>query len=107
MADEVAMDAEASNVVACPASAGVTDRAATGAWSGVMATSHGSVPALIGAPAVLLAVAMGVTVPSSKLTTSAVAPSGVTAMALGSIPTDIGVPAVLEAMSIGVTVLSL
>ena len=47
---------------------------------------------------------MGVTVSSSKLTTSAVDPSGVTAMASGWVPTGMAVPAVLVAMSIGVTV---
>ena len=106
MGDDGAREAEALKLVAWPALAGVTDSAATGAWSGVMAMSHGSLPALIEVPAVLVAVSMGVTESESRLTASAVDPSGVMAMALGLSPTGMAGPAVLVAVSMGVTVSS-
>src|ERR1700733_13020765 len=66
--------------------------------------AQGSAPTWMGGPAVLVAVAIGVTVPEVRFTTYAVALSGVIAIADGLPPTWIGRPAVLPAVSIGVTV---
>ena len=58
----------------------------------------------MGASAVWVAMSMGVTVPSSVLTTRAIDPSGVMATATGSLPTSMGVSAVWVARSTGTTV---
>ena len=50
-------------MLAEPAGAGVTVRAATGAWSGVMAMPNGPMPTVIGVPGVLVATSIGVTLP--------------------------------------------
>jgi hypothetical protein len=59
---------------------------------------------VIGVPAVLVAVRIGVTVPKPLLATWTVLPSGVIAMSSGTLPVLIAVPAVLVAVAIGVTV---
>ena len=56
----------------------------------------------MGFPGILVAVAIGVTVPPSLLTMQAVLPSGV--IAIASALALIGFPGVLVARSIGVTV---
>jgi hypothetical protein len=66
--------------------------------------TDGSLPTLIGLPGVLVAVAMGVTMPELKLVMKAVLPSGVIAIAQGPPPTLIGFSRVLVAVAIGVTV---
>ena len=71
--------------------------------SGVIAMAVGEDPTGIGAPAVLVAVLIGVTVPDPWLTTYAVLPSGVIAMATGEDPTGIGAPAGAVAVLIGST----
>ena len=48
-------------MVAEPAAAGLTVNAAFGAWSGVIAMPRGLAPTGIAVPALLLAVAIGVT----------------------------------------------
>ncbi len=60
-------------------------------------------PTLIGWPALLVAVEMGVTTPAPTLTAYTVFPSGVTAIANVPPLTLIGWPAVLVAVEIGVT----
>ena len=57
------------------------------------------------APAVLVAVSMGVTVLVPLLATYSVDPSGAITIALGKRPTRIGVPVRCVAVLIGVTVL--
>src|SRR5580704_14973500 len=69
---------------------------------------RGPVPTLIAAPAVFVAVSIGVTVsPVSwlELATYAVAPPGVIAMASGPVPAGIAGSALPVAMLIGVTAL--
>jgi hypothetical protein len=74
--------------------------------SGVIAMAEGLLPTVIGAPAVLVAIVIGVTVPDPcpVPATYAVFPSGVIAIALGYPPSAIGAPAVPVAVVIGVTV---
>ena len=79
MAEEGATEAEASKDVACPAGAGVTDREATGAWSGLIATPLGYEPTLTVPVTVLVAVSMTLTMFPSSLVAHASVPSGVTA----------------------------
>ncbi len=64
-----ALDAEALKVVGEPDAAGVTVNEAVGAWSGVMATPSGAVPTVMGVPAWLVAVLIGVTVPEPEFET--------------------------------------
>src|SRR5271166_4956915 len=98
------VEAEALNVVGVPATPGLALKAAVGAWSGVMATPSGLLPTVMALPAVLVAVAIGVTLPEATVSaTYTVLPSGVMATSTGVVPTEIGEPAVLVAMSIGVT----
>src|ERR1017187_6045597 len=59
---------------------------------------------LMGVPGILVAVAIGVTVPASWLAPSAVLPAGMIAMAFGAPPTLIGFPGLLVARAIGITV---
>ena len=69
MGDDGATEADASKDVAWPADAGETDRLATGAWSGVTAMApHASVHTESGEAATLVAVSIGVTVPSPSAT---------------------------------------
>ena len=99
------VDADASKVVASPSADPVTESAATGAWSGVIAIPVVSLPAATGVPAMFVAVSIGVMVVPS-LVTYAILPSGVTAMPATPAATGIAAPAVLVATVIGVTVLS-
>jgi hypothetical protein len=50
------VESEALKLVGWPRPAGVTERWATGAWSGVMAMPSGLLPNVIGVPAALVAV---------------------------------------------------
>src|SRR5919109_1360790 len=108
MVPKATVEAEASKLLTWPATFGVTDRWATGAWSGVMAMAIELVPATgptgMGVPGVLVAVSMGVTVCESRLPTYAVWPFGVMAMECGPLSTGMAVPGVLVAVSMGVTV---
>src|ERR1022692_2533815 len=71
---------------------------------GVIAIASAPLPTLIGFPGVLVAVAIGVTVPDLLLATYTVFPSGVIAIAQSPLPILIGLPGVLVAVVIGVTV---
>jgi len=71
--------------------------------SGEIAIAAGPLPAAIGAPAVFVSIAIGVTLFEKAFETYAVAPSGVIATARGTLPTGIGGPAVFVAVAIGVT----
>ncbi len=56
------VEAVVSKPVGWPATAGVTESWATGAWSGVMARKYGKESSVIGVSAVLVAVLIGVRV---------------------------------------------
>src|SRR5271165_3531518 len=99
------VEAEALNVVGVPATPGLALKAAVGAWSGVMATPSGLLPTVMALPAVLVAVAIGVTLPEATVSaTYTVLPSGVMATSLGLFPAEMGDPTPLVAVLIGVTV---
>ena len=74
--------------------------------SAAIVIATGPWPTVTGAPAVLVAIVIGITVPSAplfQLATYAVAPSGVIAIAVGVCPTVIGVPALPVASETGRT----
>src|SRR5581483_1409416 len=68
-----------------------------------IAMAVGLVPTAIGVPAAPVAVVTGVTVPSSPLTTSAVAPSGVTVTASARCPTGVVAPTSVGLYETGVS----
>src|SRR5579864_611879 len=92
------VDLDASKLVAVPSAEPKTERSATGAWSGVIATPADSFPTVMGVPAVFVAVSIGVTM-LLRLVTYAVLPSGVNETAAAT-PSGTGIeaPAVLVAM---------
>src|SRR5690606_18798672 len=83
------VDAEASSRTGSPAQAGPAVNLAVGGWFGVIAIQRGAPSAVtgIGAPAVKVAISIGVTSPESSLATKAVLPSGDMATSDGVLPT--------------------
>ncbi len=96
------VDLDASKLVAVPRAEPKTERSATGAWSGVIATPVDSFPTVMGVSVVFVPVSIGVTM-VLRLVTNAVLPSGVNEIPAEPPETGIGAAAVLVATWIGMT----
>ena len=97
-------DADPSNAVGVDVVPAVTENAAVGAWSGVMARPSGPPPTVVAVPTCPDAVTIGTTRPPCASLTYAVAPSGVNVTAVGLPPTAMAGPAVPDVVSMGTTV---